>query len=284
MNGIGSSARLWILAFVGICFVSAVALAQAPANQPPMPRVSVYRAEDAGESTVLLDASGSTDSDGSVIRYQWVFGDGTTGSGAEIEHTFPRVDVFTVTLLVGDDDGATQFLTQTIDISRLPIGAPAQAPAAVPATTIEPANLPVGNSVGQRAPSFELPNLLNDGVVRLSDYLGQVVIVEFWTSSCPGCRASTPGLEELRKAYAAQGLVVILVILDRTASDAIGFLNSYGFTNFITAWEVDASERPTMRAYGVSVVPQAFLVDRTGVIRYAGHPTGLTPELIEPWL
>jgi thiol-disulfide isomerase/thioredoxin len=277
-----------MVVMVGLVFLSVVGVAQTPTNQPPTPQVSAYLDDDSTtDSTVILDASASSDADGTIVRYQWVFGDGATGSGEEVRHTYPRVDSFTITLLVGDDDGATQFLTQTIDISRLPIGtaSPEIAATVNPTTpTVTAANLPVGSSVGQRAPSFELPELFGNGMVRLSDYLGKVVIVEFWLSTCPGCRASTPELDELQKTYADQGLVVLLVVLDRTASDAIGFLNSYEYTHFITAWESDSAARPTMHTYGVTVTPQAFLVDRAGVIRYAGHPVGLTEDLVEPWL
>jgi thiol-disulfide isomerase/thioredoxin len=275
---------LWTAALTAVAALAVLGTAQTAVNQPPMPRVSVYKVEDAGDSTVVLDASGSTDPDGQILRYQWVFGDGETGSGAEVRHTYPRADVYTVTLLVGDDRGAAQLLTQTIDISRLPLGAVPEAPRTPQAMSAAVAsNLPVGTGIGQRAPEIELPDL-HDGMARLSDHLGRVVIVEFWLSTCPGCRASTPHLEELRKAYADRGLDVLLVILDRTASDASAFLDSYGFSEFFTAWEARASERPTMHSYGVSTVPHAFLVDRTGAIRYTGHPVGLTADIVEAWI
>jgi hypothetical protein len=39
-----------------------------------------------------------------------------------------------------------------------------------------------------------------------------------------------------------------------------------------------------MHSYGVSTVPHAFLVDRTGAIRYTGHPVGLTADIVEAWI
>jgi thiol-disulfide isomerase/thioredoxin len=120
-------------------------------------------------------------------------------------------------------------------------------------------------------------------MVYLSAYLGRPVLIEFWLSTCPGCRASTPELEEYRSRYADQGLVVMLVILDRSPGAAIAYFEQYGFHNFVLAWESDAS-KPTMFAYGVAVTPTAFLVDRTGVIRYAGHPSGLSEEFLRRYL
>ena len=55
---------------------------------------------------VDFDASGSTDSDGSVAEYRWDFGDGATGIGATVSHTFSTSGIFPVTLNVVDEAGA----------------------------------------------------------------------------------------------------------------------------------------------------------------------------------
>jgi peroxiredoxin len=253
----------------------------ATASQPPVAHISAYRS--GATTTVTLDGSVSTDPDGQVVTFQWVFGDGTTGSGSPVAHSYPQPSSYTVTLLVRDNAGDTSFATQTIDVASLPSQAGTAAGATTttaPATAA--AQAPTGDDIGFRAPEIALPSP-SGGMVHLSAYLGRPVLVEFWLSTCPGCRASTPGLEELRKSYAAQGLVVMLVILDRSAAAATTYLNQYGFHDFVLAWESDAS-KPTMTAYGVAVTPTAFLIDRTGVIRYAGHPSGLSEEFLKRYL
>ncbi len=253
----------------------------ATANQPPVAHISAYRS--AGTTTVTLDGSASTDPDGQVVSFQWLFGDQTTGSGSPVAHSYPQPASYTVTLLVRDDDGGASFATQTIDVASLP----SQAGAAADGTkgtgsAVAAAQVPIGDDIGFRAPEIALPSP-SGGMVHLSAYLGRPVLVEFWLSTCPGCRASTPGLEDYRSRYTDQGLVVMLVILDRSASAGVAYLEQYGFRNFVLAWESDAS-KPTMATYGVAVTPTAFLVDRTGVIRYAGHPSGLSEEFLRRYL
>jgi hypothetical protein len=66
-----------------------------------------------GES-VSFDASDSSDSDGTIVEYQWYFGDGIQASGSSVEHTFTNFSSYTVVLVVYDNDGASGIDTITI--------------------------------------------------------------------------------------------------------------------------------------------------------------------------
>lgn len=255
-------------------------------NTPPVASFEVLPS-DGGTTTVLLDASGSHDPDGAISAYQWTFGDGFSGSGQVKTHTYPSASTYTITLLVIDNGGATHLLTRMVDLSR-PLEAPsAEAPADDPGPAPQPAvvaaNVAVGTWVGARAPEFALRRP-NGEVVRLSDHLGSVVLVEFWSSGCPACRAAMPHLEELRAEYAARGLVVIDIITNQQTAEATQFLAANGYTQFIDLLEADPIAKPTMHLYNVSRVPHAFLIDRTGVIRFNGHFNLLQDGLIEAWL
>jgi PKD repeat protein len=81
---------------------------------------------------ILIDATASSDADGSIREYRWDFGDGTrfTGGpvdGVQVRHTYEQAGTFTIRLTVTDDDGATASTTQevTVDTPNLrPAGSP----------------------------------------------------------------------------------------------------------------------------------------------------------------
>jgi PKD repeat protein len=84
----------------------------APANQPP----TALFTHSASELTVTVDASASTDSDGTVATYAWDFGDGATATGATASHTYAANGAYPVRLTVTDDDGAVGSMTQSVAV------------------------------------------------------------------------------------------------------------------------------------------------------------------------
>lgn len=66
-----------------------------------------------------FDASGSTDSDGSITAYGWDFGDGSTGTGAVADHRYAASGSYEVTLTVTDDKGLTGRFASTVDVTRV---------------------------------------------------------------------------------------------------------------------------------------------------------------------
>lgn len=73
---------------------------------------------------LTFDGSGSTDTDGIITSYAWIFGDGTTGGGVKPTHTYTEIKEYTVTLTVTDDGGATDTDTTTAIITAKPNNPP----------------------------------------------------------------------------------------------------------------------------------------------------------------
>ena len=119
--------------------------------------------------------------------------------------------------------------------------------------------------LGQPAPDFALLDL-SGNVVRLSDFLGKTVVLNFWASWCPPCRAEMPEFLEAYEQRLPQDDFVILAV-DKLVEDGKGavedFVHEFALT-FPVAF--DASDEVNQR-YGVRGLPSTFFIDRNGVLR-----------------
>lgn len=272
---------------VGVGFILGIVLfatAIAQANSAPIANFSVSAGEN-GPYSVLFDASSSQDSGGSIVAYQWVFGDGFSGSGEKKAHTYASSGEYQVTLMVFDnqrDDGVSTTKTIQVTDSGVSIVSPAGTVQSS-SQVYQRANVKTGLYDGQAAPLFTLPDF--DGVQHsLSDYLGKVVILEFWRTTCPHCLASMPHLQDLLTRFGKKGLVVITVVVNHGLQYAMNFFAKEGYTDFVPLWEPDSlTERPS-DVYNVRSVPHTLLIDRYGVIRYSGYPEKIDDALIAKFL
>jgi PKD repeat protein len=88
-------------------------------NVPPTATFTSAPQPGVAGSAVALDASGSTDRDGTIVRYAWNFGDSTTGLGARAEHTYAQAGTYTVTLTVTDNKGGIGSATASVTVTTL---------------------------------------------------------------------------------------------------------------------------------------------------------------------
>ena len=114
---------------------------------------------------------------------------------------------------------------------------------------------------GVSAPDFELETLSGE-LLRLSDLKGQVVVLNFWATSCPPCRAEMPSFEQIAQEYGDQGVVFIGVSVSDTPERAQAFADSVGVTYPIG---VDSTNE-IARAYGVIGLPTTFFISTDGTI------------------
>ena len=87
-----------------------------PTNDVPSANFS-FAATELG---VAFDASTSEDSDGEIVSYAWDFGDGETGEGKSVNHTYSEADTYNVTLTVTDDDGASAQVEKSVEVASTP--------------------------------------------------------------------------------------------------------------------------------------------------------------------
>ena len=126
--------------------------------------------------------------------------------------------------------------------------------------------------VNKPLPAFSLPSLDNpDKILTNADLRGQVVMVNVWASWCVACKQEHPLLLQL--AARKQVAIVGLNYKD-TRMDALNVLRGEG--NPYDTVLVDASGR-TGIDWGVYGVPESFIVDKQGIIRYK-HIGPITPE------
>lgn len=98
--------------------------------------------------------------------------------------------------------------------------------------------------------------------ITLSDYKGKVVLLEFWATWCPPCRASVPGLEKLYKTYKDKGLVVLAVSMDEGGWDVVqSFVKEYGITYSVLKGTEDVAVQ-----YQVRSIPTLIVLNREGKI------------------
>jgi peroxiredoxin len=96
--------------------------------------------------------------------------------------------------------------------------------------------------------------------VKLRDYRGKVVLLDFWATWCTGCKKELPLFSELQKTYGAKGLAVVGVSLDEGGWSALQPFLAH--TN--VSYRILLGDDSTARSYGIEGMPDTFLIDRNG--------------------
>ena len=124
-----------------------------------------------------------------------------------------------------------------------------------------PLNL-VGDVKGVPAPDFTLVSL-DGNKVKLSDYRGKAVLLNFWATWCSPCKVEMPWFADLQKQYGPDGLAVLGIAMDDSKPDAIAKFASEMGVNYPVLLGTDKVSDD----YGdVQYLPTTFYIGRNGVV------------------
>lgn len=123
--------------------------------------------------------------------------------------------------------------------------------------------------IGEKLPALNLQYL--KGTPEIA---GKPLILEFWATWCPPCRKSIPHLNDLYAKYKSQGLVIIGVSNEKKEV----------VQKFLQTTKMDyypALDANLAKTFGVTGIPHAVLVDKTGKIVWEGHPAQIGDKELE---
>ncbi|MBI2362837.1 MAG: TlpA family protein disulfide reductase [Elusimicrobia bacterium] len=118
---------------------------------------------------------------------------------------------------------------------------------------------PEAGKAGPPAADFALKDL-SGKTVRLGDFKGKVLLLDFWATYCGPCEESVPALDRLYREFKGSGLEVVGVSVDTFADAVPDYVKEHRMTYTVL---LDEDEK-AREAYKLRGLPQAFLIDREG--------------------
>jgi cytochrome c biogenesis protein CcmG, thiol:disulfide interchange protein DsbE len=102
--------------------------------------------------------------------------------------------------------------------------------------------------------------------VKLSDLRGQVVLLNFWATWCPPCKAEMPDLQALYQEQTGRhNFTVLGVDVEESQAATQAFAKQYGLTFPLLP---DATGKVSNDRYSIRSIPTSFIIDRNGMVRY----------------
>lgn len=133
-------------------------------------------------------------------------------------------------------------------------------------------------AAGDKAPDFQLTTLEGE-TVKLSDYRGQGVFLNFWATYCPPCKKEMPFMQNQYDLLKEKGVTILAVDVGEPQSVVEKFAEKYGLTFPILL----DSNQETMALYDVAAIPVSFLIDENGMV-VDRITAGLTESQIADYL
>jgi cytochrome c biogenesis protein CcmG/thiol:disulfide interchange protein DsbE len=115
--------------------------------------------------------------------------------------------------------------------------------------------------IGTTAPDFTVQD--SDRKITLSDYHGQIIVLNFWASWCQPCVEELPSLENLQQRMRGRGVKILAISIDEDDSAYHQFLKD----NRVELLSVRDGSKKSNGLYGTVKVPETYIIDQRGVIR-----------------
>lgn len=122
----------------------------------------------------------------------------------------------------------------------------------------------LGVFVGSTAPDF-IATTLGDAKIKLSDFRGKIVLIDFWATWCAPCVAELPNVTKAYEQFADKGLVVISISFDKDAATARKFARGKQMT-WPQIWADGGDKSDLAKLYNVSGIPATFLIGPDGKV------------------
>jgi peroxiredoxin len=139
-------------------------------------------------------------------------------------------------------------------------------------------SLAASDLTGQAAPDFALKSSTGENL-RLSEFRGDVVMINFWATWCGPCRQEMPLLDELYQRYERVGFSLLGVNIDDDSRKAMNMISDLG-VNFPVLFD---SAKEVSKLYQVNAMPVTVIVDRDGTVRYVhqGYKPGYEDKYLD---
>lgn len=144
-------------------------------------------------------------------------------------------------------------------------------------TVFAATSLASSGMIGKQAPDFALKSSTGQNL-RLSEYRGEVVMINFWATWCGPCRQEMPLLDDLYNRYERVGFQLLGVNIDDDSNRAMAMMRELG-VNFPVLF--DAS-KDVSKLYEVNAMPVTVILDREGNVRHVHQ--GYKPGYEEKYL
>ena len=115
----------------------------------------------------------------------------------------------------------------------------------------------------EMALDFSAPMISRNEQIRLSDYRGKIVFLDFWASWCPPCLVSLPAYDKMYRELNSEEFVIIAINVDEDTDDGLDFLEDHPVSYLVLADPDGDVGIP----YGIRKLPVSYLIDSQGRIK-----------------